>query len=129
MRRLRLFLPQMGWRLLAGGCVAFAVVGAVLPGLPTVPFLLVAAWAAKRGAPELYERLYQHSIWGPTLRDWRDQRAISRRAKRLAIGTMAASALLLWIVGTVLPVLMVISALFICVGTFILTRPVPRRPL
>ena len=39
------------WRVLALVCVALALVGVVLPGLPTVPFLLVAAWAGSRGWP------------------------------------------------------------------------------
>src|SRR5690606_19019222 len=41
------------WRSLAIACVALALLGTVLPVLPTVPFLLVAAWAGSRGWPRL----------------------------------------------------------------------------
>ena len=118
---------QMAWRLLAGISIALAAIGAVLPVVPTTPFLLLAAWAAKRGAPELYERLHQHAIWGPTLCHWRDQRAISARAKMLAVTTMSASWLFLWFLKAASPVLIITAVIFISVGAFILTRPSPQR--
>lgn len=120
---------RMLWRLLAGVSVALAAIGAVLPVVPTTPFLLVAAWAAKRGAPELYERLHQHAIWGPTLCDWRDQRAISTRAKALAIITMSASWSFLWYLNSALPILVVMGVIFASVGVFVLSRPAPKSLL
>ena len=41
------------WRVLAVVSLVLALIGVVLPGLPTVPFLLVSAWAASRGWPRL----------------------------------------------------------------------------
>lgn len=120
---------RMLWRILAGVSVALAAIGAVLPVVPTTPFLLVAAWAAKRGAPELYERLHQHAIWGPTLCDWRDQRAISTRAKALAIITMSASWSFLWYLNSALPILVVMGVIFASVGVFVLSRPAPKSLL
>jgi uncharacterized membrane protein YbaN (DUF454 family) len=118
---------RLWWRMLAGAGVFLAVVGAFLPVMPTVPFLLVAAWAAKRGAPELYDRLHQHHVWGPSLRNWRDQRAISKQAKTLALVSMAASWFLLWFLGAALPVRIVMALVFICVSLFILSRPSPQK--
>lgn len=116
------------WRMLAGVSVALAAIGAVLPVVPTTPFLLLAAWAAKRGAPELYERLHQHAIWGPTLCDWRDQRAIGSRAKVLAVVTMSASWCFMWFMKAPSPVLAVTAVIFASVGAFVLSRPAPRVP-
>jgi uncharacterized membrane protein YbaN (DUF454 family) len=118
---------RLMWRILAGFCVALAAIGAVLPVVPTTPFLLAAAWAAKRGAPEMYERLHAHAIWGPTLCHWRDQRAIGSRAKALAVITMSASWLFLWFFAASPIVLGITAATFLCVAAFVLTRPTPRR--
>ena len=41
------------WRTLALACVVLGLIGVVVPGLPTVPFLLVAAWAGGKGWPQL----------------------------------------------------------------------------
>ena len=64
---------------------ALAFVGVVLPGLPTTPFVLLAAWAASRGSKRMHDWLVGHPRLGPPLADWREQRAVSRRAKVLAI--------------------------------------------
>jgi uncharacterized membrane protein YbaN (DUF454 family) len=110
-------------------CIALGIVGIVLPVLPTTPFILLAAWCFSRSDPALAERLYGHPRFGAMLRDWRDQRAISLRAKILALSTLAASyALILWFAESrLMPV--VLAAIMGGVALYIATRPVPRpRP-
>jgi uncharacterized membrane protein YbaN (DUF454 family) len=60
-----------------------------------VPFLLVAAWAGGRGWPALEIWLLNHPRHGPAIRRWRERRAVPRRAKLAAIGTMGVSTLLI----------------------------------
>lgn len=86
-RRTRLLL----WRLFAGTMVLLAMAGAVLPVLPTVPFLLVAAWAGGRGWPALEARLLAHPKHGPHIVRWRERGAVPRKAKWLASLMMLAS--------------------------------------
>lgn len=83
------------WRTLAIACVALALLGSVLPVLPTVPFLLVAAWAGSRGWPQLEAWLLQHPRHGPAIRRWRDHGAVPRRAKWFASSMMVFSAAIL----------------------------------
>lgn len=75
------------------GClsVALGALGAILPLLPTVPFMLLAAFAFSRSSPRLHDWLVQHRVFGPSIRDWRRNRAISRRVKWYASGSIAAA--------------------------------------
>ena len=108
---------------LAYGAITLAAVGVALPGLPTVPFLLVAAWAAPKGSTRLGDWMHNHPRFGPALQDWAQRRAISRRTKRRAALTLALSwSLLLWL-GTPVLGLTAFTALFVAVASYIWTRP------
>lgn len=111
---------------LAYVCVGLACVGLVVPGLPTVPFLLVAAWAGARGSNRLHAWLENHPHLGSLLRDWREQRAIPVRAKWLAVVMLVASwSLLVWHLGAD-SITLGIGVLMALVAVFLLSRPVPR---
>lgn len=89
------------WLLLTVALISLAlgVVGIFLPVVPTVPFLLLAAWAAARSSPRLLAWLEGHPHFGRTLRDWRHGGVVRRRAKWTATVVMGASAVsLLWLV-------------------------------
>lgn len=107
----------------AGGAVAMvlAVIGIALPILPTVPFLLLAAFCFARSRPELAQQLYDHPRYGPSLRDWRDRRAIGRKAKISAVLAMAAGVGFTWYtIGW--PWVLVSAAVLAIAGTWICTR-------
>ena len=112
-------LIVIGWVM-----VAFGFVGIFVPGLPTVPFLLVALWAFSKSSERLHDWLYTHPRLGPPLRAWHEHGAISLRAKFCAIATMAVS--FLWVTfgmaqNWVLPT--IVAACLIPAGIFICTRP------
>ena len=71
-----------------------AAVGAVLPLLPTVPFVLLAAFFFARGHPPVEAWLLRHPTFGPHIAAWRARGAISRRGKRAALAAFALSAIL-----------------------------------
>lgn len=107
-------------------CVGLACVGLVVPGIPTVPFLLVAAWAGARGSDRLHVWLESHPQFGSLLRNWREQRAIPLRAKLLTLLMLVASwSLLAWHMG-VNSITLGAGALMALVALFIVSRPVPR---
>ena len=84
---------------LALASLALGIVGIFIPLLPTVPFILLAAWAAARSSPRLSHWLETHPRMGPWIRDWRAGGAVSRRAKWAATLAMTASAgvMLIWV--------------------------------
>ncbi|GAA4338193.1 YbaN family protein [Variovorax defluvii] len=86
---------QLLWRLLAIVFLALALLGVVLPLLPTVPFVLLAAWCASRGWPALDAWLLGHPVYGPSIRDWRRGGVVSRRAKWMASFSMAIGAVVM----------------------------------
>lgn len=113
------------WLALAYLCLALGLIGVVLPGLPTTPFVLVAAWAAARGSRRLHRWLYRHRLFGPMVRDWRREGAVSRRAKYSAILTMVLCAAILtwaapafWMAGIAI-------AIMTTVGIWLWHRPEP----
>ncbi len=112
--------------LLAYLFLGLAIVGIVLPGLPTVPFLLLSAWFAARGSERLHRWLYGHPHFGALLIDWEQQGAVSRRSKRIAVVLLVVSwAIMYWRIGNHW-LLAGLALLFVAVGTFLLTRPEPR---
>lgn len=90
--------PRWLYLLLAWLFLALGVIGIALPVLPTTPFVLLAAWCAARGSTRLHGWLLSHRRFGPVIREWEAHGAVSRRAKRLAIGSMAVSAAVMWLV-------------------------------
>jgi hypothetical protein len=68
------------------------VIGALVPVLPTTPFILLAAWAAARSSPRLLDWLENHTAFGPMISDWRRGGVVGRRAKWFATLAMGVSA-------------------------------------
>ena len=88
---------RWAWWLLAWSSLALGIVGVVVPGLPTVPCVLLSAYAAARGAARLHAWLLAPRRFGPMIRDWQAHGAVSRRAKWLATTMMAVAALLMFL--------------------------------
>ena len=114
---------RRAWQCLAVACVGLGGLGAVLPLVPTTPFLLLAAWAASRSSPELHEWLYRHPRYGPVLRDWRDHRALRPRVKSVALLLITASWLIMMVTVGSNPVRLLASVIMLCVAVFLATRP------
>ena len=111
------------WRALALLSLALGLVGAVLPVLPTVPFLLLSAWAAGKGWPALETWLLNHAHFGPHVRRWREHGAVPRRAKWLATVMMSFSAVVLAASAAPLAVKIAVPAVMAAVAIWLWHRP------
>lgn len=102
--------------------VCLGALGVVLPLLPTVPFMLLAAFFFARSSPRLEAWIVEHPRFGPHVRAWRERGAIGRAGKRAALVAFAVSA----IVGVVLlpfPWQLAPIAAALAGGGWIATRP------
>ena len=107
------------------GIVSFGMgaVGVFVPLLPTVPFMLLAAFCFARGSEPFHRWLLGHPRFGPAIHDWRSHGAISRRGKRAAALAIAATFGIALLLGMPPAGLAVQAAILACVLAFILTRP------
>ncbi|MFC7300565.1 YbaN family protein [Cognatiluteimonas weifangensis] len=117
---------RWAWWLLAYAALGLGLVGIVLPGLPTVPLVLLAAYAAARGSRRLHRWLLAHRQFGPVIRDWQAQGAVSRRGKRLATAMMSACAAILFLTAPQVWMAATGTAIMAAVALWLWTRPEPR---
>lgn len=116
---------KLGYRVITTVALAAAAAGVALPLLPTAPFLLLAAWSASHHSPELEARLLANPRVGPHIRAWREERALSRRAKRNALIALAVSYLITWFAVPLLAVKIGVGMILAAVAVFLATRPAP----
>lgn len=120
--------PETGvtrWLLIGLAVISLllGIVGLFLPVLPTVPFILLSAWAAARSSPKLLAWLEAHRAFGPMLAEWRRGGVVRRRAKWLATLTMGASAVFMLLTFPKRWVALVAIAVMACVLVWLWRRP------
>jgi uncharacterized membrane protein YbaN (DUF454 family) len=110
----------LGW-----SSVGMAVVGAILPGIPTVPFVALAGYFFIRSSPPARQWLEESRWFGPILRDWEVHRAVSRSVKRSAVGLMALGLAFSWLIGLPPAILAAIVVLEIIGLVVVMRLPEP----
>lgn len=73
---LRILLLAAGWIL-----VGFALLGIVLPLLPTTPFLLLAAACFYKSSSRFYRWLFSNSYFGNYLQDYKEKKGVPVKVK------------------------------------------------
>lgn len=102
--------------------VGMGIIGIFLPLLPTIPFMLLAAYCFARSNPEWERRILLDPRFGPHIRAWRERGAISLRGKIAAVAALTGSAIggLIFLAGYWQFVPAIVAV--IC-GGWILSRP------
>ncbi len=97
-------------------------IGLIVPLLPTVPFVILAAFCFARSSTRLERWLVGHPSFGTHISAWRSRGAISPAGKKAAILAFAVS-MVMGFVLLALPWSLVPAAAALIGGSWILSRP------
>jgi uncharacterized membrane protein YbaN (DUF454 family) len=73
------------WKVLGVFCVGLAILGAILPILPTTVFLIMATACFAKSSPRMQQKLLDNKTFGPLINEWQQSRSIPKKAKRIAL--------------------------------------------
>ena len=121
---LRRRLAVLLWRAVAVLGLTLGLLGVVLPVVPTVPFLILSAWAASKGWPAFEIWLLNHRLFGPPIVQWRERGAVPRRAKWFSTLMMAASGIgMQFFTGIPLSLRVAVPLVMLAVAIWLWLRP------
>ncbi len=92
---------------LAGGMFLLTLVGLVIPGIPTVPFLLATSYFLARSSRWLDEKLRESVFFGSIVTEWERHRALSWESKAKLLGLSGAIVLAALLLSPLSPLLIV----------------------
>lgn len=107
--------------------IGLAIIGTVLPVVPTVPLVLLAGFFFSRSSERFDRWLVEHAVFGPIITDWRAGLGFTVRAKIVAVVAIVASfglTLLIAVGSTAGRIGMILLA--VSVITYIVSRPTKR---
>jgi uncharacterized membrane protein YbaN (DUF454 family) len=117
------------YRVLGWTSVGMAVVGAITPGIPTAPFVILAGYFFIRSSPASHQWLRRSRWFGPILRDWEVHRGIRRSLRNAALALIGGSMVVTAFIGLPAPLTVSIVAMQVIGLTIVLrlkvVEPVP----
>ena len=109
------FMVGLGWFF-----ILLSAIGVLLPILPTTPFLILALAIFANSSPKFHRMLLNNRWFGPILKEWEDNRTVTRqikvRATLLVLVSFSFSIFLLqtsWILQAMLMTIAVILLVYI----------------
>jgi len=110
---------------LAAGVVltVVGVIGLVTPGWPGTIFLILAAGCFARSSPKLEAWLLGHPRLGPSVVAWRENGAIPRKIKYIAIGSMVVSFVIVLLINLSLVWTVIVGVSLLASALYVGSRP------
>ena len=118
-------IAKILWILLGSFFVMIGAIGAVVPGLPTTLFLILAAACYIRSSQKLYDWLIKNKTFGPYLKDYREGKGMPKNAKILAVSMIIIFAGYAVIFAIEDLTIRILVAAFGLIGIFYVTFKVP----
>ena len=118
-------IAKILWILLGSFFVMIGAIGAVVPGLPTTVFLILAAACYIRSSQKLYDWLIKNKTFGPYLKDYREGKGMPKNAKILAVSMIIIFAGYAVIFAIEDLAVRILVAAFGLIGIFYVTFKVP----
>tara|TARA_B100000945_G_C20033295_1_gene435533 strand:+ start:67 stop:498 length:432 start_codon:yes stop_codon:yes gene_type:complete len=118
-------IAKILWIVLGSFFVMIGAIGAVVPGLPTTLFLILAAACYIRSSQKLYDWLIENKTFGPYLKDYREGKGMPKNAKILAVSMIIIFAGYAVIFAIEDLAIRILVAAFGLIGIFYVTFKVP----
>jgi len=107
---------------LAGGAFAMTLVALMIPGVPTVPFLLATSYCLARSSRRLDALLRRSTFFGGIVVDWEQHGGLSRLSKGKLIGLTAAIAVVTIVLSPLSTVAIALVLLLSSAGIYEINR-------
>jgi uncharacterized membrane protein YbaN (DUF454 family) len=107
---------------LAGGSFGMTLVAFVVPGIPTVPFLLATGYYLARSSPRLDTQLRKTPVFGKILREWEQHQALSCSSKDALTGLTLVIVAITAVVAAFDPLTMVVVVLMSAISLYGIAR-------
>jgi uncharacterized membrane protein YbaN (DUF454 family) len=103
--------------------VVLGAIGAILPIMPTTPFLILAAYLFSKSSPRFHKWLLELPKFGPIIKQWEETKTIRKEVKITAIVVLSIS---MMVTITFVPVKQIVKLVmiffWISVSIYIWTR-------
>ncbi len=111
------------WKASGMFCVGLAILGAILPILPTTVFLIMATGCFAKSSPRMQRKLLNNKTFGPLIHEWQQHRSIPRKAKRVALLTIVLS--VVWSGYLLQSIMLTLLVFLLVLGPFIFLWRLP----
>ncbi len=111
------------WKVTGAFCVGLAILGAILPILPTTVFLIMATACFAKSSPRMQRKLLNNKTFGPLIHEWQQHRSIPRKAKRIALLTILLS--IAWSAYLLQDAMLIALVILLVTGPFIFLCRMP----